>query len=160
MTQAEPLQGVRIRRGEGRDAATLAGFNRAAAEETEGLLLEPATARRGVELLLAHPDRGFYLVAEADGEIRAALMVTTEWSDWRAGTFWWIQSVYVRPAHRRRGLFRALYRHVRELALGAGDVCGLRLYVERDNAGAQRTYERVGMRETGYRLWEAGFDSP
>jgi ribosomal protein S18 acetylase RimI-like enzyme len=160
MTDAEQQGEVRIRRGAAGDGATLAGFNRAAAEETEGLLLDPATAVRGVELLLAHPDRGFYLVAEADGEIRAALMVTTEWSDWRAGTFWWIQSVYVRPAHRRRGLFRALYRHVRDRAREAGDVCGLRLYVERDNAGAQRTYESVGMRETGYRLWEVGFDSP
>ena len=151
--------GIRIRRGGAEDAACLAGFNRAMAQETEGKVLDPDTALRGVELLLAHPDRGFYLLAEADGEVRASLMVTTEWSDWRAGTFWWIQSVYVRPAYRRRGLFRALYRHVRHLALEAGDVCGLRLYVERDNAGAHRTYEAVGMEETAYRLWEEGFDS-
>ena len=157
MTDAEQQGEIRIRRGEVRDAACLAGFNRAMAEETEGKALDPDVALRGVELLLAHPDRGFYLLGESHGEVLASLMVTTEWSDWRAGTFWWIQSVYVRPAQRRRGLFRALYAHVRALAVGAGDVCGLRLYVERENAGAHRTYEAVGMQETTYRLYEEGF---
>jgi GNAT superfamily N-acetyltransferase len=82
------------------------------------------------------------------------MMLTVEWSDWRDGWFWWIQSVYVDPAHRRRGVYAALHEHVRALARGAGDVVGLRLYVERDNTRARRVYQRLGMRPTGYLVYE------
>ena len=149
---------VLVRRGEPRDAERVTDFNRAMAEETEGTVLDAEIARRGVDLLLAYPDRGFYVVAEEGGEVRASLMVTTEWSDWRAGTFWWIQSVYVAPEHRRTGLFRALYAWVRERAAADPDVRGLRLYVVRDNETAHQTYEAVGMHETPYRLYEELLD--
>ena len=83
-------------------------------------------------------------------------MLTTEWSDWRGGWWWWIQSVYVPPEHRRTGVLRALYAYVHAEAVAAGDVCGLRLYVEHNNAGAQKTYEALGMEDAGYRMFEAG----
>lgn len=136
------------------DADTIARFNRQMAEETEDKPLDPATVRRGVQAVFDDPDRGFYLVATRDRAVVASLMVTTEWSDWRNGTFWWIQSVYVRPADRRTGVYSALHRAVRHRARDATDVCGLRLYVERGNERARETYEAMGMTETSYRLYE------
>lgn len=145
---------VQIRRAAAADADVIAGFNIAMAEETEGKRLLPQVVAGGVRRLLAEPALGFYLVAEAAGEVVAALMVTTEWSDWRNGRFWWLQSVYVRPAWRRRGVFRALYAYVSASAALEPDVCGFRLYVERDNRSAQATYRALGMRETDYLLLE------
>lgn len=132
----------------------LVAFNRAMARETEALDLDPETLRAGIRSLLNDPDRGAYWVLEIEGAVVAALMLTREWSDWRNGFFWWIQSVYVRAEHRRRGCYRQLHEHVRELATREPDVCGLRLYVERENRGAQRTYALLGMEETHYRLYE------
>jgi ribosomal protein S18 acetylase RimI-like enzyme len=146
-----PLQ---IRRAEAAEADVIAGFNIAMAHETEGKRLLPEVVARGVRRLLAEPALGFYLVAVAQGEVVAALMVTTEWSDWRNGRFWWLQSVYVRPAWRRRGVFRALYAHVTAAAAAEPDVCGFRLYVERENRAAQATYRALGMHETDYLLLE------
>jgi ribosomal protein S18 acetylase RimI-like enzyme len=82
-------------------------------------------------------------------------MLTYEWSDWRNGDWWWIQSVYVAPEYRRQGVYAALYAHVLAGARANPGVCGLRLYVERDNTGAQRTYEALGMEDAGYRMYEA-----
>jgi ribosomal protein S18 acetylase RimI-like enzyme len=146
-----PLQ---IRRAQAADADVIAAFNIAMAEETEGKRLLPQVVGAGVRRLLAQPALGFYLVAEAAGEVVAALMVTSEWSDWRNGRFWWLQSVYVRPAWRRRGVFRALHAHVTAAAASEPDVCGLRLYVERENQAAQATYRSLGMQETDYLLLE------
>ena len=109
---------------------------------------------RGVEAVLSDPGHGFYVVADTGGEIAGSLLVTFEWSDWRNGRFWWIQSVYVRPAYRRRGVYRALHEFVRDRARSTGGVVGLRLYVERENAVAQRTYAALGMDETPYRMYE------
>ena len=136
------------------DAATLVEFNQAMALETESKPLLNATLRTGVETVLQDPRHGFYVVAETGREIGGALLVTYEWSDWRNGRFWWIQSVYVRPEHRRRSIYRALHEFVRDRARTAGSVVGLRLYVERDNATAQRTYAALGMSETAYRMYE------
>jgi len=108
----------------------------------------------GVKTMIDNPQWGFYLVVELDNGIQASLMVTTEWSDWRNGMFWWIQSVYVRPEYRRQGLYRELYERVKELAEQEPSVCGFRLYVERDNATAQKTYMALGMSETEYRIYE------
>lgn len=143
-----------IRPATAADAETIASFNEAMATETEGKTLAPETIRAGVRALLSRHDLGFYLVAEEDGRIVGQLMVTFEWSDWRNGLVWWVQSVYVRPEARGRGVYRALHGHVREAARGDGGVRGLRLYVERENRTAQATYGRLGMRETGYRLFE------
>jgi ribosomal protein S18 acetylase RimI-like enzyme len=124
------------------------------ARETEQRELDPARLTHGVEQGLADPAKGRYFVAELDGRVAGCLMVTTEWSDWRDGWFWWIQSVYVASDARGRGVYRALHDHVRVAARAAGDVVGLRLYVEKENARAQRTYQQLGMTETGYRLYE------
>ena len=140
------------------DAATLAGFNRAMALETESKSLPMETLLPGVEAVLRDPDHGFYVVADSGGEIAGSLLVTFEWSDWRNGRMWWIQSVYVRPAHRRKGVYRALHEAVRERARAAGDVVGIRLYVERENVAAQRTYAALGMSETPYRIYEEMLD--
>lgn len=147
-----PAYVVRPAKPDDRDA--LVAFNQAMARETEDLALDPATARAGVAALLGDPSRGRCFVLEAGGEVAAALTVTTEWSDWRNGFFWWIQSVYVRPDHRRRGFYRTLHEHVRAAAEADPGVCGLRLYVERENARAQQTYRALGMHETHYRIYE------
>lgn len=139
------------------EAGLLVDFNRAMAEESEDKGLDTATLQRGVEYLLDHPADGFYLIAERNGEVAGSLMVTYEWSDWRNGRFWWIQSVYVLPAHRRRGVYRVLHDKVRDMARADGQACGLRLYVERDNDGAMATYRALGMHETHYRMYEEEF---
>jgi ribosomal protein S18 acetylase RimI-like enzyme len=139
------------------DRDVIAAFNAAMAVETEGRRLNEATLRRGVERALADAARGSYFVAELEGEIAGCLLVTREWSDWRDGWFWWIQSVYVRPEDRGRGVYAALHGHVRSAAVEAGDVVGLRLYVERHNERAQRTYRRLAMRDAGYLLFEETF---
>ena len=136
------------------DATTLAGFNRAMAFETEAKSLPVENLLPGVAAVLRDPDKGFYVVAETGCEIAGALMITYEWSDWRNGRFWWIQSVYVRPEDRRRGIYRKLHQFVRDRARSVNDVVGLRLYVERENTSAQTTYAALGMVETHYRMYE------
>ena len=148
----DPVLSPRIAVAE--DAAALAGFNRAMALETESKSLPMETLLPGVQAVLRDPDHGFYVVADSGNEIAGSLLVTYEWSDWRNGRIWWIQSVYVRPDFRRRGIYRALHGFVRERARTAGDVVGIRLYVERDNTTAQRTYAALGMTETPYRIYE------
>ena len=143
-----------IRRATVDDAETLAQFNEAMAAETEDKTLDPDTVRAGVRAVFDKPEQAFYLVAERGGSIVGSLMITTEWSDWRNANFWWIQSVYVRPAARRAGVYTALHREVRRRARDADGVCGLRLYVERDNAAAQAAYKELGMDAPPYRMYE------
>ncbi|CAM1000387.1 N-acetyltransferase GCN5 [Rhodanobacter sp. Root179] len=145
-----PLQ---IRAAEPADLASLVQWNAAMAWETEQKQLDPAILARGVAGVFEQRQRGFYLVAERDGTAVASLLVTREWSDWRNGDFWWIQSVYVIPAARRGGVFRALYAEVERLAAAAGAV-GLRLYVETENRHAQATYEGLGMQRCHYFMYE------
>jgi ribosomal protein S18 acetylase RimI-like enzyme len=151
------IEGLRIREAREADREVLVAFNHAMAAETEGLELDPGRLAAGVAALFEDPARGTYYVAEERGEIVASLMITSEWSDWRNGLFWWIQSVYVRPEARGRGVFRSMYRFVHACARAAGGVCGLRLYVEAENRGAQACYASLGMKRTSYQLWEADF---
>jgi ribosomal protein S18 acetylase RimI-like enzyme len=145
---------MKLRLASADDAEVLAGFNSAMALETEGKELLPEVIGAGVRRLLGKRDSGFYVLAEEDGKVIGALLVTKEWSDWRNGDFWWIQSVYVRPQSRRKGVYKALYRHVQQLAAGDPAVCGFRLYVERDNLRAQETYRALGMNQTHYLVFE------
>ncbi|MEM6988214.1 MAG: GNAT family N-acetyltransferase, partial [Pseudomonadota bacterium] len=131
-------------------------FNIRMARETEQLELDRDTVRRGVSRLIAAHERGYYRVAEHDGVMRGSLMITTEWSDWRDGNMWWIQSVYVLPEARRLGVFRALYNDILNAAKRDPDVRCVRLYVERENRAAQATYTGLGMHETPYRVFEVG----
>jgi GNAT superfamily N-acetyltransferase len=139
------------------DLETLARWAEAMALETEGKVLDAATIRAGIAAGLADPHKARYLVAEHDGRAVGTLMLTTEWSDWRNGWWWWIQSVYVAEGARRLGVFRAMYAHVEHEARATPGVCGLRLYVENDNARAQATYAALGMRDAHYRVFEAEF---
>jgi ribosomal protein S18 acetylase RimI-like enzyme len=145
---------VQIREAEERDAPALVEFNLRMAMETEDKPLDPAVVAAGVRGVLEDRARGFYLVAESDGMTVGSLLVTTEWSDWRNGVYWWIQSVYVEPPFRRRGVYRALHEEVRTRARNTPGVRGCRLYVERDNETAQAAYLRLGMAETRYRIFE------
>ncbi|MFQ5756871.1 MAG: GNAT family N-acetyltransferase [Acidiferrobacterales bacterium] len=145
---------IKIRIGQPSDERALVEFNIAMARETENKSLSPAVVLAGVRNLLQNPQHGFYIVAHTGEEVAGTLMVTTEWSDWRNGEFWWIQSVYVRPEFRRRGIYRALYEFVKTRAADSGRVCGFRLYVERDNFIAQQTYRKMGMEETPYKILE------
>ena len=139
------------------DSASIAQHNSLMAEETEGRPLNPDVIGPGVERLLQDPQKGRYWVAVEDDKIIGQIMVTYEWSDWRNGMLWWIQSVYVLPEFRRKGVFSALYRYVESLALEAGDVRGLRLYVEHNNSQAQKTYTALGMVNPNYQVMEAIF---
>ena len=150
--------GISIRNAAMTDAATIAGNNSFMAEETEGRTLDPDIIGPGVAALLADPGKGRYWVAESAGQIVGQLMVTYEWSDWRNGRLWWIQSVYIAPDFRRQGVFSALYHHVESVAATEPDVCGLRLYVEDNNHRAQRTYEALGMVKPSYVVMESMFD--
>jgi len=136
------------------DAAVIADFNGRLAWASEAKRLDPAVIGRGVQLALEKPELCRYFLAEVEGRIAGQTMITYEWSDWRAGVFWWIQSVYVVAEYRQRGVFRALFQHIRELAKSTPEVCGLRLYVEAHNAPALATYRRLGMTPTGHLLYE------
>lgn len=140
------------------DTERIAEFNRRLAEETEGKHLDAPTVLLGVQALLDAPDQGRYYVADSGDVLVGQLLLTYEWSDWRNGRFWWIQSVYVAPSHRRQGVFSALYGHVQELAREDPAVCGLRLYVEEHNADALDTYRALGMSPTGYHVLEIELD--
>jgi len=144
-----------IRNATRADVSVIAEFNAAMALESEGLRLDPATVLRGVEHAVAHPEQGRYFLAVLDGRVVGQLMITCEWSDWRAGAFWWVQSVYVHPDFRGRGVFRRLYRQVESLARQDPGVCGIRLYVHHDNHRAIATYRKLGMTPTDYRVYEA-----
>jgi GNAT superfamily N-acetyltransferase len=143
-----------IRPARAGDAAVICEFNRLMARETEDKDLDPAVLRLGVQAMLADPNKGQYFVAEIDGEVVGQLGVTCEWSDWRNGHFWWIQSVYIAASARRRGVFRRLYEHVVRSARERGDVIGVRLYVEHENHTAQQTYRQLGMEMTHYHVME------
>ena len=155
MTAPPPAEAIRIRPATADDISLMARWAEAMAFETEDKHLDTATVTRGLEAGVADPARSRYFMAEIGGEPVGTLMITFEWSDWRDGWWWWIQSVYVALDHRRRGVYRALYGHVLTLAKAERGVCGLRLYVERENVQAKRTYEFLGMKESGYRLYEA-----
>jgi ribosomal protein S18 acetylase RimI-like enzyme len=139
------------------DLDVLVRFSAAMAKETEGRALEPGRLRKGVRAVLESSERGRYLVAEAGATVVAQMLITYEWSDWRNGVFWWIQSVYVEPSARRRGVYQTLHRHVVREARERGDVCGVRLYVEQENEAAQEAYTRLGMTRTPYRVYEQDF---
>lgn len=156
-----PSSSIAVRAARVQDLETLVAFNAAMALETEGRVLDRQRLRCGVEAVLGSPARGFYVIGESQGPHRprvvGQLMVTYEWSDWRNGTFWWIQSLYVEPPWRRLGVFRSLHDFVLSAARARPDVCGIRLYVEASNRAAQAAYERVGLASSSYRVFERDF---
>lgn len=145
---------MNIRKGQATDLQALINFNQAMALETEELALDTDVLTKGVNTLLTSPEKGFYLVAEVDGEIAGSLMVTFEWSDWRAKDYYWIQSVYIRPENRRQGIYNKLYQEVKDIAAKNGGAASFRLYVEQDNTNAQQTYSALGMEQSYYLMYE------
>jgi len=150
-----PDDTLTIRKDQPSDLDVITSHNLALAIESEGRQLVQQVVRSGVARLLADPQRGWYYLACRDSQPVGQMLVTREWSDWRDGWFWWIQSVYVQPALRKQGVYRALHEHVAAEARRAGDVCGLRLYVEQENRVAQQVYQRLGLKQTSYLLFEA-----
>jgi GNAT superfamily N-acetyltransferase len=152
---------TKIREAKLTDTAIIADFNARMALETEQRTLDIERVRQGVQALLSDPAKGAYFIAEIETDgttsIAGQLLITYEWSDWRNGNFWWIQSVYVEEKFRGQGIFRALFNHVDQLAKARNDVCGLRLYVDAHNHSARKTYERLGMKRTNYELFETDF---
>jgi ribosomal protein S18 acetylase RimI-like enzyme len=147
-------EAIEIRHSRPEDAETIARFNAAMAWETERTELDLPTVRRGVAGVFADSSNGFYVVATSNDDVVGSLLVTYEWSDWRNGRFWWVQSVYVQPEVRRCGIFRRLCQFVRDEATQRPDVCGLRLYVEHENHRAQRCYQQLGWEEIPYKMFE------
>ena len=145
---------MEIRLAHNSDIQALVDFNQAMALETEGKHLDGEILQRGVEAVFEDDKKGFYVVTDDNGEIVGGLMVTYEWSDWRNAWFWWIQSVYIRPEARGKRIYSRMYEFVKRLAAETDNVCGFRLYVETDNAHAQRVYESVGMHSSKYMMYE------
>ena len=149
---------MEIRIGNAGDAAAIARFQVEMALESEGLQLDLGTLQKGVNAAMSDPNKGTYVVAEADGKAVASLMLTREWSDWNNCWYWWIQSVYVSPEYRRKGVYRAMYAKVKEMAAKEG-VAQVRLYVDRTNLRGQRTYQSLGMQESHYLMYEESISS-
>ena len=152
-----PAQQITVRPAEPGDVPAIVEFQLAMARETEGKDLDAEIVLDGVSTLMHSPGLGRYLVAEAGGSVAGSLLITYEWSDWRNATFWWIQSVFVDAARRRRGVYRAMHDRVFEEARATEGVCGVRLYVDRDNHGAQHTYNALGMTKSHYEMYEVDF---
>lgn len=149
-----------IRPAQVSDRDAIVAFNTRLAAETEDKKLDGKLITRGVGQLLADPAKGRYWIAEEEGAPVGQIMVTYEWSDWRCGWFWWIQSVYVEEGYRGRGIYRALFDQVKAEARASEDVCGLRLYVDKDNRQAMRVYDHTGIKPAGYEMRELDFRGP
>jgi len=148
---------INVRPARSTDTPRIAEFNCRLASESEDKYLDRDSVAAGVAALFESPERGQYFVAEIDSVVVGQLLITYEWSDWRNGMFWWIQSVYVIAKHRRSGLFSSLYQTVLELAKQDPVVCGLRLYVEQENNRARDIYLSRGMSMAGYEVMEVDF---
>ena len=148
---------MRIRNAVIEDAEAIIGFQQEMATETEGKNLDPTVVGRGVRAVFGDEERGRYVVADDSGTLVGSLLLTWEWSDWRDGWFWWIQSVFVAPDRRGQGVFRRLYEHVVPQAEARPDVCGIRIYVEASNEHAQGVYDALGMKHAGYQVYELEF---
>ncbi len=145
---------MQIRLATKSDSENLIAFNQAMAMETENKRLDSDILSAGVLSIFEDDRKGFYVVAESGERIVGGLMITYEWSDWRSGWFWWIQSVYIEPEYRGQGIYSELYSFVKNRAREVGGVCGFRLYVEKDNRHAQDVYRKLGMEETYYQMFE------
>ena len=144
---------IKIREAENPDIPVLAEYNQALARETEDIQLNPETLLAGITNALNRNECHYY-VAELNGQVVGQTMITYEWSDWRNGVIWWIQSVYVRPDFRNKGIFRAIFNHVEQLARNHPEVQTLRLYVIENNQSGKNTYQALGMHDSGYVVYE------
>ena len=142
------------RRGTPSDIPAIVEFQIAMAEETEQLKLDRQICTGGVRAVFDEPSLGQYYVGEQDGRVVSSTLITYEWSDWRNGVVWWVQSVYVVPEARKKGVYGGLYAHIKNVAQTDTRVRGIRLYVDRRNAVAQQVYARLGMDGEHYQVFE------
>ena len=142
-----------VREANQSDISTLIGYNLSLAEETESILLDKNLLRLGVEKALTLNDCR-YIVAELDNKIVGQTMITSEWSDWRNGVIWWMQSVYVNPDYRKQGVFQNIFKYIENLADDIPEIKALRLYVIDDNQIARKAYQNLGMKNSGYLVYE------
>lgn len=146
---------IRVRDATRADIDRIAQFQQAMALETENRTLDPSVSTQGIVAIFDDPRKGFYIVAVSDtSEVVGSLLITYEWSDWSNANHWWIQSVYVDAAWRRRGVYRTMYEHILALTKDRSDICSIRLYVERTNTIAQQTYKSLGMSHSHYDMYE------
>ena len=148
-----------VREATRHDTDDIVRFQQEMALETEGKILDEVTLKNGITAIFDSSEKGFYLVAEVDGNLVGSLLITYEWSDWRNATFWWIQSVFVDGNWRRKGIYRSMHDHVLSYAESREGICGIRLYVERTNKIAQQTYSDLGMTHSHYDLYETELKS-
>tara|TARA_B100000945_G_scaffold274282_1_gene237620 strand:+ start:29 stop:481 length:453 start_codon:yes stop_codon:yes gene_type:complete len=139
------------------DVSNLVDFNIKMAKETENKALNKQTVTKGVSQVLNNSKLGYYVIAKHKNNIMGSLMITYEWSDWRNGMFWWIQSVYVKKEYRKQGVYKKMYSYIKDKALKDNSCTGIRLYVEQENKIAQSVYKKLGMNETHYKLFEIDF---
>lgn len=145
---------MNVRQATSADHKPIVEYQLAMAHETEGIELDKPTVEKGVEAVLNDPTKGNYYVAEVNGKVVSSLLTTFEWSDWRNGTILWIQSVYVQPAYRRKGVYRAMYAYIKNKVLSNDSLNGIRLYADKLNHPAHKTYEKMGMNQDHYITFE------
>lgn len=145
---------MKVRKAGEKDLSSIVEFQLAMANETEGIELNQPTVEKGVAAVLADSTKGNYYIAETDEKIVGSLLTTFEWSDWRNGTVLWIQSVYVLPGFRRKGVYRAMYSHIKNLVLENENLKGIRLYADKSNLPAHKTYQNLGMNPDHYVTFE------
>jgi len=146
-----------IRQASAADISQIVAFQIGMAQETENKALDPQVVEEGVRVLLHQPGKGQYFLAVIESRVVGSLLIKYEWSDWRNASFWWIHGVYVEPTSRRQGVYSAMHNHIMRLAKSDPAVCGVRLYVDRDNKAARSTYNRLGMSKSRYDMYEVSF---
>lgn len=142
-----------ITQGKASDIDTIVRFQADIAMESEGTMLDMDRLTLGVSSAINDEQKGIYLVARANDTPIGSLMLTREWSDWNNQWYWWIQSVYVMPEYRKKGVYKAMYATLKDMAQENG-VSQIRLYADRTNLSAQQVYQRLGMRESHYLMFE------
>jgi ribosomal protein S18 acetylase RimI-like enzyme len=145
---------IQIRLSNEYDSGVIVGFQKAMAKETEGINLDSETVKEGVLSVFRDPQKGRYFVATDDDKVVGSLMLTPEWSDWRNCWVMWIQSVYILPEYRQKGIFRKMYKYILDHEGKSRDVSGIRLYVDKTNKRAISVYEKLGMNGEHYQLFE------
>jgi len=151
----DPSVPIHVREAVREDIPVIADYNQALARETESLKLDPKVLRSGVERAFDHQHLCWYFIAEVDGKAVGQTLITYEWSDWRDGVIWWMQSVYVHPDYRKRGVFQSIYKHIESLAQKDSQARAIRLYVKEGNHHGMNAYRRAGMADSGYVVYEA-----
>ncbi len=145
---------ITIRKATIADIPFLVAFQQKLAQETENVTLDNVILHKGMQAMFDDPSKGFYNVVEDNGVVIGCHMITYEWSDWRNGLVWWLQSVYVIESYRKQGIFKLMYENIVRIIQNDPSLIGLRLYVDKTNARAMKVYESMGMNGEHYTVYE------